>query len=62
MIKASLGKLRIDFNPVATAKASGFELLNFNAESASLLLVGSPIISRLRMTASCVFVSAKKTG
>jgi PIN domain nuclease of toxin-antitoxin system len=37
MIKPSLGKLRIDFDPVAMTKASGFELLDFNAESALLL-------------------------
>lgn len=37
MIKASLGKLQIDFDPVAMAKESGFELLNFSAEAALLL-------------------------
>lgn len=37
MIKASIGKLRIDFDPVAKAKESGFELLDFNAEAALLL-------------------------
>lgn len=37
MIKASLGKLRIDFNPVVMAKESGFALLDFSAEAALLL-------------------------
>jgi PIN domain nuclease of toxin-antitoxin system len=37
MIKASLEKLRIDFNPVAMAKESGFALLDFSAEAALLL-------------------------
>jgi PIN domain nuclease of toxin-antitoxin system len=37
MIKASVGKLLIDFNPVAMAKESGFALLNFSAEEALLL-------------------------
>lgn len=37
MIKASLGKLRIDFNPVEMAIESGFALLDFNAEAALLL-------------------------
>lgn len=37
MIKASLGKLQIDFNPVAKAKESGFALLDFNPEAALLL-------------------------
>lgn len=30
MIKASIGKLRIDFNPVDLVKQSGFELIDFN--------------------------------
>ncbi len=37
MIKASVGKLQINFDPVATAKESGFALLNFSAEAALLL-------------------------
>ena len=37
MIKASLKKLRIDFNPVVMAKESGFTLLDFSAEAALLL-------------------------
>ena len=37
MIKASLEKLRIDFNPVVMAKESGFTLLDFSAEAALLL-------------------------
>ena len=37
MIKASLGKLQIDFDPVAIAKESGFELLDFSAEDALAL-------------------------
>jgi PIN domain nuclease of toxin-antitoxin system len=37
MIKASLGKLRIDFNPVVMAEESGFALLAFTAEAALLL-------------------------
>ena len=45
MIKASLKKLRIDFNPVLMAKESGFSLLDFSAEAA-LLLKGMPFYHR----------------
>ncbi len=34
MIKASVEKLQIDFNPVVMAKESGFSLLDFSAEAA----------------------------
>ena len=34
MIKSSLGKLEINFDPVAIALATGFELLSFSAEDA----------------------------
>ncbi len=34
MIKSSLGKLTVDFDPVSIAKESGFELLTFSAEDA----------------------------
>lgn len=34
MIKASLGKLDVPFDPVAAARESGFELLDFSAEDA----------------------------
>lgn len=37
MIKASLGKLHIDFDPVSLVKESGFLLLDFSAESALYL-------------------------
>jgi len=37
MIKASIGKIRIDFDPVQMAKESGFALLGFSAEAALLL-------------------------
>ncbi len=37
MIKASVGKLQVDFNPVEMAQESGFELLGFSAEAALLL-------------------------
>ena len=37
MIKASIQKLRIDFDPVALAKESGFLLLAFRAKAALLL-------------------------
>jgi len=37
MIKASVEKLRIDFDPVLMAKESGFGLLDFSAEAALLL-------------------------
>jgi PIN domain nuclease of toxin-antitoxin system len=37
MIKASIGKLQIDFDPVAMARESGFELLSFSPEAALLL-------------------------
>jgi len=41
MIKASVEKLPIDFDPVVMAKESGFALLDFSAE-ASLLLKDMP--------------------
>lgn len=37
MIKSSIGKFRIDFDPIAVAKESGFGLLDFRAEAASML-------------------------
>jgi PIN domain nuclease of toxin-antitoxin system len=37
MIKASVNKLRVDFNPVDMAKKSGFALLDFSADAALLL-------------------------
>jgi PIN domain nuclease of toxin-antitoxin system len=37
MIKASIGKLKIDFDPVDLAKQSGFELLDFSGRDALLL-------------------------
>ena len=37
MIKASIGKLKIDFDPVDLAKQSGFELLDFSGHDALLL-------------------------
>ena len=37
MIKASMEKLRIDFDPVAMATESGFLLLDFRADAALLL-------------------------
>ena len=37
MIKASLGKLQFDFNPVEIARESGFALRPFSAEAALLL-------------------------
>mgnify|MGYP006308321539 CR=1 FL=1 len=37
MIKNSIGKLRIDFNPVDIDRESGFSLLSFSAEAALLL-------------------------
>lgn len=37
MIKASIGKIEIDFNPLDIAKESGFALLDFSAEAALLL-------------------------
>ncbi len=36
-IKASIGKLRIEFDPVAMARESGFLLLDFDSQSAFLL-------------------------
>lgn len=41
MIKASLGKLKINFDPVTLAEETGFALLSFSAEAA-LLLKGMP--------------------
>ena len=37
MIKASIGKLQIDFDPLIVARESGFELLDFSAEDALAL-------------------------
>lgn len=37
MIKASIGKIQIDFDPVDIAEKSGFELLDFTAHDAVLL-------------------------
>ncbi len=37
MIKSSIGKLQIDFNPVDMALQSGFELLDFSGNDALLL-------------------------
>lgn len=37
MIKASVKKLQIDFDPVEMAKESGFALLDFSTEAALLL-------------------------
>ena len=37
MIKASIGKMEIDFDPVAIAKKSGFALLDFKPNAALLL-------------------------
>jgi PIN domain nuclease of toxin-antitoxin system len=37
MIKASIGKLAVEFNPVEIAVESGFELLDFTANDAVLL-------------------------
>jgi PIN domain nuclease of toxin-antitoxin system len=37
MVKSSIGKLELNFDPIAIAKESGFELLNFNATDAIAL-------------------------
>ena len=37
MIKASIGKLQIDFNPLELAQQSGFEFLDFTPHDALLL-------------------------
>jgi PIN domain nuclease of toxin-antitoxin system len=37
-IKVSLGKLEIPFDPAQQARESGYELLDFNAEAALLLM------------------------
>ena len=37
MIKASIGKLQIDFDPLELARKSGFELLDFSGRDALLL-------------------------
>lgn len=37
MIKASIGKLDVNYDPIAIAKESGFELLDFSAEDALAL-------------------------
>jgi len=34
MIKSSLGKLQVNFNPIEIAEQSGFELLDFSAQDA----------------------------
>ncbi len=37
MIKSSLGKLQVNFNPIEIAEKSGFELLDFSAQDAMSL-------------------------
>lgn len=37
MIKSSIGKISINFDPIAIAKESGFELLDYNADDAIAL-------------------------
>lgn len=37
MIKSSIGKIKIDFDPIEIAQESGFELLDFSSEDALLL-------------------------
>lgn len=37
MIKSSIGKIEIDFNPIEIAQESGFEQLDFSSEDALLL-------------------------
>ena len=37
MIKSSIGKLAINFDPIALAKESGFELLDYSADDAIAL-------------------------
>ena len=38
MIKASLGKLHADFDPIEMTKEMGFQPLNFSAEDATIFL------------------------
>ena len=45
MIKASIGKLQIDFDPVNLAEQSGFELLDFSGQDA-LQLKNLPFLHR----------------
>jgi len=37
MIKSSIGKIEINFDPISIAKKTGFELLSYSAEDASAL-------------------------
>ena len=37
MIKASIGRLEVNYDPISIAKESGFELLDFSAEDALAL-------------------------
>jgi len=37
MIKASIGKLKVDFDPIDAVELSGFEFLDFSARDAVLL-------------------------
>lgn len=37
MIKASIGKLQVDFDPIKIVKESGFELLDYSAEDSIYL-------------------------
>ena len=39
MIKSSIGKLAINFDPIEIAKKSGFELLNYSAQDALALKI-----------------------
>ena len=37
MIKASIGKIKVDFDPIDAVELSGFEFLDFSAQDAMLL-------------------------
>ena len=37
MIKASIGKIEVNFDPIDAAKLCGFDFLEFSAQDASLL-------------------------
>ena len=60
MIKASVEKLRIDFDPVLMAKESGFVLLDFSAEAALLLKDMRPFIIKI-LSIECLSHKALQT-
>ncbi len=62
MIKVSIGKMTVPFNPVETAQETGFELLDYRAEGARLLqylpLYHRDLFDRRIITYECALTHA----